>query len=184
MSKHRKYGFTVDGKMTYREYIKSEAWELKKLQYRRSGLYTGACKACGSTSGIHLHHRSYQRLGQEYLQDLVELCGPCHMAGHEQGLDNWKMPKLLRKAAKKEMRSGKRRERIDKFNETHGTLIPGAVSTLTKHMLHGVASQIGGWNKNQLFLLGVQWPPRNGWLKSLVGKEITAEVWQRVVSAI
>lgn len=33
----------------------------------------------------------------------------------------------------------------------------------------------GGWNKPQLESLGVSWPPKAGWKRRLVGKEISQE---------
>ena len=32
-----------------------------------------------------------------------------------------------------------------------------------------------GWNARQLSILGIQWPPRSGWIKRCIGKELTDE---------
>lgn len=31
----------------------------------------------------------------------------------------------------------------------------------------------GGWNKSQLALIGVSWPPEKGWIRFVLGKEIS-----------
>ena len=65
----------------YRSYIRSPAW----FERRRKHLvkHGGQCKACGATEKIHLHHKTYDRLGAERDGDLVALCETCHKAVHE-----------------------------------------------------------------------------------------------------
>ena len=38
----------------------------------------------------------------------------------------------------------------------------------------------GGWNKDQLALLGVNWPPEKGWLGRLIGTEVHDEIARQV----
>lgn len=45
--------------------------------------------------------------------------------------------------------------------------------TLTKELIKNGASLKGGYTKAQLNILGIDWPPPNGWLKSLIGKSIS-----------
>lgn len=53
---------------------------------------------------------------------------------------------------------------------------------LTKSLIHSAGSYGGhGFNKAQLNLIGVRWPPKQGWLESLVGKSIPDDTWQKVV---
>lgn len=40
----------------------------------------------------------------------------------------------------------------------------------------------GGWNRQQLELLGVKWPPIRGWLNETVGRQITDVDKQRFES--
>jgi hypothetical protein len=35
----------------------------------------------------------------------------------------------------------------------------------------------GGWTKAQLQALGLRWPPPQGWIKDVVGKELTIGQW-------
>jgi len=44
------------------------------------------CAACGGAWTLRhgdLHHRTYDRLGQERLADLMPLCRPCHDRAHQ-----------------------------------------------------------------------------------------------------
>lgn len=64
----------------YRRYMESKRWATKRkriLAQRGS-----ACYACGSQRKPCLHHRTYERLGDELPQDLVVLCEFCHNEAH------------------------------------------------------------------------------------------------------
>lgn len=52
---------------------------------------------------------------------------------------------------------------------------------LTHSIIHSAATNHNGFNRPQLELLGVSWPPQKGWLSSLIGKEISAQKWQLVL---
>lgn len=45
--------------------------------------YGNKCMACGSTSNIHVHHATYERLYNEKIGDLRVLCASCHEYLHE-----------------------------------------------------------------------------------------------------
>ncbi len=66
--------------MTYREYINSTEWfvlrrvKLDQAEHR--------CQLCNAAGTLHVHHRTYERLGQEKLTDLVVLCEKCHERFH------------------------------------------------------------------------------------------------------
>jgi 5-methylcytosine-specific restriction endonuclease McrA len=66
-------------KPKYHTYIKSKTWEYRKNKYFGK---TRRCSICKST-GSHVHHKTYTRLGKETKQDLVLLCGACHKAFHD-----------------------------------------------------------------------------------------------------
>jgi len=54
---------------------------------------------------------------------------------------------------------------------------------LTYEIIHSAGSCDGhGFNAKQLKLLGLDWPPRKGWLRLLNGREITEETWARVLA--
>lgn len=62
-------------RVNYHEYLASREWALKKRQVReRSG---GLCERCGAAQEA-THHLTYERLGDERLDDLLAVCRPCH----------------------------------------------------------------------------------------------------------
>jgi len=65
----------------YDAYLKTEHW----ARMREKALdYAGhRCQLCYSASEpLHVHHRTYDRLGRELLSDLVVLCEDCHERFH------------------------------------------------------------------------------------------------------
>jgi hypothetical protein len=61
---------------------------------------------------------------------------------------------------------------------------PESFVILTSNMLHEAGtSGYMGWNRKQLAALGIQWPPPKRWLKSLEGKKITRDAWNRFLAA-
>lgn len=67
-------------KPKYSEYIKSKTWQYKK---RRLLGEKPKCAVCSTIQNVHIHHKSYKRLGKERKEDLVALCGQCHRTFHE-----------------------------------------------------------------------------------------------------
>lgn len=65
----------------YERYITSDAWTRRKVEY--FWIREKVCWACGSKDSIHLHHHTYDRLGNELNEDLVPLCKTCHRLVHE-----------------------------------------------------------------------------------------------------
>lgn len=62
--------------VNYHEYIASREWALKKNAVReRSG---GICERCRKNPHTQTHHLTYERLGDERLEDLLGTCRPCH----------------------------------------------------------------------------------------------------------
>jgi hypothetical protein len=51
--------------------------------------------------------------------------------------------------------------------------------TLTFVNIHACATQWNGFTKAQLQVIGVKWPPRQGWLHGLIGKTIPIETYER-----
>jgi hypothetical protein len=64
----------------YRTYIAGPRWRTRKKAYYRG--HQRRCAACGTTRSIHLHHRTYDRLGCERDADLVPLCERDHDLAH------------------------------------------------------------------------------------------------------
>jgi hypothetical protein len=66
---------------SYDEYIKSKHWRQKKEEYKKHFKYQ--CTMCEEKKELHLHHITYERIGNERLDDLVYLCKTCHGKIHE-----------------------------------------------------------------------------------------------------
>lgn len=68
----------------YYDYMQSRHWRLKKAAFKKSKLYFGRCHVCKSDEkGLHIHHKTYTRVGKEHLSDLVCLCEKCHYELHD-----------------------------------------------------------------------------------------------------
>ena len=79
---------------SYFEYLCSDEWHLTRERFRASGLHQ-TCLVCFDPN-VDLHHRTYSRLGDERLDDLVALCRRHHEEIHSEGLDLWNGPSTLR----------------------------------------------------------------------------------------
>lgn len=68
--------------MPYPEYLKTDHWQdLRDDALERAGR---RCQVCNTSLGsLHVHHRSYDRRGQEAPEDLIVLCADCHRVFHE-----------------------------------------------------------------------------------------------------
>lgn len=73
-------GVTPHDVSAYHEYLKSAHWQhMREIAHEH---YGGACCLCGSTDGIDVHHRTYERKGKERLSDVTLLCRDCHRKFH------------------------------------------------------------------------------------------------------
>jgi len=54
---------------------------------------------------------------------------------------------------------------------------------LTKQMIEEGLSSKGGYNKKQLEILGVEWPPQKGWKSALIGTIISQKQYQNFLNA-
>lgn len=68
----------------YKEYIKSEEWKVKRKEVlERDKFKCRLCGAKGTEYNLHVHHNSYDNLGNEPLEDLITLCKKCHETYHK-----------------------------------------------------------------------------------------------------
>lgn len=83
----------------YEQYLKTEHWRLKKKEY--SSVYKKECAICGDKKKLHLHHKTYENVGKENLEDLVLLCEKCHYEIHNdecndmENVENIKKKRIL-----------------------------------------------------------------------------------------
>jgi hypothetical protein len=75
---------------TYKEYLGSDNWKRKREFAQMSGRFR--CKCCRSVKKLHIHHKTYESIGNEALKDLVILCATCHNLHHSELLDYDKPP--------------------------------------------------------------------------------------------
>jgi hypothetical protein len=67
--------------MPYREYLATPEWHARaEATYKRFG---GRCALCNAPGDLQAHHRTYERRGEEELDDLTALCPGCHALFHE-----------------------------------------------------------------------------------------------------
>jgi HNH endonuclease len=66
--------------MPYREYLKTSHWQI--LRNKKLRLAENRCEDCGSAKDLQVHHLTYERRGEEDLDDLKVLCAVCHEKVH------------------------------------------------------------------------------------------------------
>jgi 5-methylcytosine-specific restriction endonuclease McrA len=67
----------------YVRYLGSAAWSQKRADILARA--DGTCEACGAgvpEGEAEVHHRTYQRVGEELSEDLVALCPGRHRRAH------------------------------------------------------------------------------------------------------
>lgn len=72
------------GMSSYAQYLASPLWERRKMAFYREWSRRPQCFICRKRSDLQLHHKTYHRLGAELHDDLVILCGGCHLEVHKQ----------------------------------------------------------------------------------------------------
>ena len=68
--------------MPYGEYLQTSHWQAK----RREALEHAKkrCQYCGARAvELHVHHKTYERRGDERMDDLIVLCKDCHAKVHK-----------------------------------------------------------------------------------------------------
>jgi 5-methylcytosine-specific restriction endonuclease McrA len=94
--------------MTYREYLKSAHWQSLRERKKTRDADRRKCLICKETQSLHLHHKTYKRLGKEYLGDVIWLCKDCHYLVHQimkkrptKAMRLWRVANTLRKRLRK-----------------------------------------------------------------------------------
>lgn len=64
----------------YNAYLKTPEWaERRRLVLTRA---MGLCEGCRKAIPFHVHHLTYEHVGDEFLFELVALCEACHQRAH------------------------------------------------------------------------------------------------------
>ena len=66
--------------MPYSQYLASPEWKAKRIAHLEHA--RNRCQLCNGTGGLTVHHRTYDRLGEEEFSDLIVLCRRCHSIFH------------------------------------------------------------------------------------------------------
>jgi 5-methylcytosine-specific restriction endonuclease McrA len=69
-----------DRRYRYDQYLHSRQWDLIRRQVRAK--YKNTCQECFKAGKVEVHHKTYEWIGAEHLDDLVALCRSCHKALH------------------------------------------------------------------------------------------------------
>ena len=56
------------------------------------------------------------------------------------------------------------------------------MTVITDELVRQGENGSGGWNREQLKIIGVGWPPRRGWIRRAIGKVISDDDAARFVS--
>ncbi|MFA5636906.1 MAG: HNH endonuclease [Anaerovoracaceae bacterium] len=64
----------------YKAYLQSDEWKRIRTRIRRRA--RGRCERCGVNVRDDIHHTTYERVGDERLEDLVAVCRHCHRYLH------------------------------------------------------------------------------------------------------
>lgn len=67
--------------MPYADYLKTEHWKRKRKAALHAALHR--CQLCNGKGPLNVHHRTYERRGEELPNDLIALCEPCHRKFHD-----------------------------------------------------------------------------------------------------
>ena len=74
----------------YTAYMRSVEWDEKRRAVLKRDGYR--CRRCGTDQKtLTVHHRNYDNLGHERLEDLITLCPDCHKdADRRRNFARWK----------------------------------------------------------------------------------------------
>ena len=82
----RRYGRRIESRTSslpdskYAAYLLTPHWQ--RFRMAVFVLAGGQCCRCGGVAD-HVHHRTYQRVGRERLEDVEPLCAECHKSEHD-----------------------------------------------------------------------------------------------------
>jgi hypothetical protein len=73
--------------LPYVDYLQTSWWRGLRNQALREADYR--CRECGTKRDLEVHHLTYERLGDELLDDLEVLCRGCHLGEHRIEVQDW-----------------------------------------------------------------------------------------------
>jgi 5-methylcytosine-specific restriction endonuclease McrA len=67
--------------MPYSDYLRSGHWGRKRQAALRH--HGERCNRCDAVNDLQVHHKTYDRRGNERMKDLEVLCADCHAGEHQ-----------------------------------------------------------------------------------------------------
>ena len=61
--------------LVYEDYMASKEWDAKRKRILKRDC---GCRVCNHQHELQVHHRTYDRVGDEDMMDLTVLCRECH----------------------------------------------------------------------------------------------------------
>ena len=75
---------TFEARPDYKEYLQSPQW--KSLTAKKRKEAGNKCQLCNDGEvTLHVHHRTYENIYKESMEDLIVLCENCHKKFHDKG---------------------------------------------------------------------------------------------------
>lgn len=71
---------TTQRQREYHLYIESDRWKMRRNLFK---MKHPKCQKCRSSDHLHVHHATYERIGNELDDDLRTLCKDCHKELHK-----------------------------------------------------------------------------------------------------
>lgn len=123
--------------MPYQAYLQTPEWQAKRDQALDKAGHR--CQLCNSNDSLNVHHRTYERRGNEELSDLTVLCRACHSLFHD------RVP-----TEEQEYTFHPLSDIVQEFRERLDTHVSEGMSTGYKIIDYA----LGGFQKSDLILLG------------------------------
>lgn len=151
-----------DNKEKYKKYITSKKWKEKKAQLFE--LRGKECEQCGYKHRLHVHHLTYERLGEENLDDLQILCFQCHMSKHDEYFDSLILKNRYKPKGYVPLKEGEVR--------------------LTIEMINNLKTKKGGVTRHVYKLFGFKKLPKKGWLHGQIGNPVNLIKYNQTVEQV
>lgn len=161
--------------MKYQTYLQTDYWKAVAQAVKKRAGYR--CQICNSQHDLQAHHRCYDNRGRElqHLDDLTCLCRRCHAIFHGQ----------LPAVPVEKGRDGKIKMRPESKPTdaawVEANLPAGDPVTLTAELVIKCRTPRNGFTNATLRALDVRPPLIKGWVRRLVGKQISRESYRQAL---
>jgi len=100
----------------YKTYLRSDAWKEKRLVVLERANFK--CENCGDRNNLEVHHKNYDSIFNERIDDLVCMCNFCHSEEHLKTVKKFNPTPIIGRANvrarnKKKRRGHKKRKTIN-----------------------------------------------------------------------